>query len=1010
MTPAQLRSTFVAPFEALLALRDRLSDLFPNRRRAHRRTARLAVEEMEDRVVPALAVLATLSPPNSTVGSPVVITGSVSADQPMTNVQVTFAWGDGFTSTANYSGAPTTLVAVSSPAHAYSVPGSYPVTTTVTATYSGMSGGSGGSGGPIPTETTSTMTIETVNPGSGGSGGGPPGSSGGSGGPLPNVWVGSTPSVPEGGSGGIWVYRDGNTSQPLTVNLSFGPDDQSHPLAAWGADYTATASGGGSAALSSGGGTVSFAAGAPAVFLSLSALTDALIEGPEGFRTTVLAGAGYNVGLPTAVNVLLTDTTNHPPVVENFDAGSVVHGKKITINLGAHASDQDPGDTLTISIVTQPNKGTLVATQTPGVWEYTADPTYLGAVTFTYRANDGTANSNNGTVTITATNNDPGPLTNSDLLSEPGVYEGANGGTYVGVTAQAIDPDGDTVTYEVWDQDGFFQIVASGQNAGQITVKAGARIDYETSDGFCTIWVKASDSLGGFVVDYIDIPIFNVAPSKPTDTDNRLNRVAGFAEAGTSAKITAHSTDPGDAPNASCVRYSLDPNGNPGNMFEIDPVSGEVTVRDGASLGFAVPYYTITVVASDGNLTRSENFKIYPFLYWSDDAPDWSSVSQDDFADCWLIATIVSIAYDDPDWLDSLIATDPNDPLKFTVTLFNPDDNEWQDVEVDFNNDPYWEWYSEADGIWLAVLEKAFWNIGVELDFNMPQAAIPYLTGWSSSVSFIWGWDPVDGAYRTDWTDNAIYNFLDAARNNNDPADNSPVIAGSVHLDEFGEWYAWAMYGIYPHHAYTVGDVWTDNDGSWVTIRDPYGYRSPTLGESNGVVTLPFDDFVLIFTELGYASWLDGPGGNTGFDGMLDGMSQVTAARAPGATTGITVPAGAPSAFVGASANVIRDLSVVPGAGPTGAPGAVFAPPIIGLSLAGTSSNTSEVAAPSSFVEPLSGPGAQRAGSAPGSSATTEPAALAVPSVRSGAEADNLDEVLMRYAIALPGPLTGRAF
>src|SRR4030095_3564224 len=103
-----------------------------------------------------------------------------------------------------------------------------------------------------------------------------------------------------------------------------------------------------------------------------------------------------------------------------------------------------------------------------------------------------------------------------------------------------------------------------------------------------------------------------------------------------------------------------------------------------------------------------------------------------------------------------------------------------------------------------------------------------------------------------------------------------------------------------PHHAYTVGDVWTDGNGdSWVTIRDPYGYRSPTLGGSNGVVTLPFDDFVYIFTELGYASWLDGPGGNTGFDGMLDGASQVAVAPGVAVPMSIAVPLSTPSAFVG---------------------------------------------------------------------------------------------------------------
>jgi hypothetical protein len=117
------------------------------------------------------------------------------------------------------------------------------------------------------------------------------------------VWLGpDTQLLPEGASGGIWAYRSGgDTTQPLTVQLSFGSNGTADPLAAWNADYTLTGpsggSGGSSVSLGASGGTVTFGANETALFLNLRALRDNLVEGTEGFRVTVLdGGTNYQPG------------------------------------------------------------------------------------------------------------------------------------------------------------------------------------------------------------------------------------------------------------------------------------------------------------------------------------------------------------------------------------------------------------------------------------------------------------------------------------------------------------------------------------------------------------------------------------------------------------------------------------------------------------------------------------------------------------------------------------------
>jgi hypothetical protein len=61
------------------------------------------------------------------------------------------------------------------------------------------------------------------------------------------------------------------------------------------------------------------------------------------------------------------------------------------------ATDID-SSSLTYSIVTQPSHGTVTITNTAtGAYKYTPSANYNGADSFTFKANDGTADSNTAT-------------------------------------------------------------------------------------------------------------------------------------------------------------------------------------------------------------------------------------------------------------------------------------------------------------------------------------------------------------------------------------------------------------------------------------------------------------------------------------------------------------------------------------------------------------------------------------------------------------------------------------
>jgi hypothetical protein len=107
------------------------------------------------------------------------------------------------------------------------------------------------------------------------------------------------------------------------------------------------------------------------------------------------------------------------------------------------------------------------------------------------------------------------------------VTEGAATGTFVGITASAIDINGGKITYGLSnDADGAYQI---DSNTGIVSVKDGSRIDYETtSDHHQKITVSASDGTSNIFRDY-DVSIIDAPP-------NIVNVVHGQSYSATSGE------------------------------------------------------------------------------------------------------------------------------------------------------------------------------------------------------------------------------------------------------------------------------------------------------------------------------------------------------------------------------------------------------------------------------------------------------------------------------------------
>ena len=187
-------------------------------------------------------------------------------------------------------------------------------------------------------------------------------------------------------------------------------------------------------------------------------LTYAITAQPQHGQLSVISGAGltYTPDLNffgqdsfdfTASDGSLTSNTATVSInVTPVNDAPVANNQSITINedetraITLTASDVD-GDALTYSIVAGPTNGTLTGTA-PNV-TYTPDANYNGSDSFTFKANDGTVDSNVATITITINAINDAPVASGQSVT-------TNEDTAVGITLVATDVDaGTTLTYSI---------------------------------------------------------------------------------------------------------------------------------------------------------------------------------------------------------------------------------------------------------------------------------------------------------------------------------------------------------------------------------------------------------------------------------------------------------------------------------------------------------------------------------------------------------------------------------
>ena len=314
--------------------------------------------------------------------------------------------------------------------------------------------------------------------------------------------------------------------------------------------------------------------------------------GTDSFTYRASDGAANS----NVATVTLTVTEVDDPPVAVADGATVAEGGTVTILIGGAtsvlANDTDPENgALTAAVVTGPTNGTLTLNAN-GTFSYTHNGGETTTDSFTYRADDGTSNSNIVTVSIAVNPVNDAPVAVADRASV------LRGGTVTSLTGGATsvlanDTDAETDTLSA--------VLVAGPTNGTLTLNADGTFSYThdgssaTTDSFT---YRAHDGTVGSAVVTVSITVNPVNDAPVAVADG-----ATVAEGGTVTTLAGGAT--------SVLANDSDPDSDPMTAALVaGPAHGTLTLDDDGTFSYThdggeTTTDSFTYRADDGTLTSA---------------------------------------------------------------------------------------------------------------------------------------------------------------------------------------------------------------------------------------------------------------------------------------------------------------------------------------------------------------------------------------------------------------------
>ena len=255
-----------------------------------------------------------------------------------------------------------------------------------------------------------------------------------------NVILGVDPSGTDGFDAGLDIYAPPAPPSGLYAVSNVASDNHSSDYRASVGPHTFNLAVSGAAA----GSTVTYSWDSTGLSeLGSFTITDAL--GGIVLSSTDMTGT-TSVSLPQAapsVVITITPLVNEVPAANDDDV-TVTEDTPKTFSPLANDTDGN-GDTLTLSNLSTPSKGTV--TNDNGTLTYTPNANETGADSFTYDVSDGNGGSDTGTVNITIT-----PVNDAPTLPDADLFEGvqAGGSLVIGAAQNDNSVTRDDYVYFRW--------------------------------------------------------------------------------------------------------------------------------------------------------------------------------------------------------------------------------------------------------------------------------------------------------------------------------------------------------------------------------------------------------------------------------------------------------------------------------------------------------------------------------------------------------------------------------
>ncbi len=316
----------------------------------------------------------------------------------------------------------------------------------------------------------------------------------------------------------------------------------------------------------------------------------------ETNETTLTTGIGSGTEIFVAKFSNGSEPANRPPVA---DDQSVTTPEDTALAIILTASDPDPGDMLTFSIVSGPAHGTLSTDLPTPVYTPTAD--YTGPDSFTFRVHDGTVFSAAATVSISVEAvNDP-PVAQAQSVSTPE-------NVAVSLTLLANDVDDGILSYSIVDPPAH----------GTVSNPTGATVTYTPATNYVgpdSFTFRASDgvafsapALVTIAVDLATVPC-GALLSGAIGAAREIDRFTYRGQAGQIVTLALASTG----------GFSTNPGSSASATLTLVAPSGEIlgTLRSNSLNNFTLPatgIYELRVNATSPTRTGSYNLSVHCLL------------------------------------------------------------------------------------------------------------------------------------------------------------------------------------------------------------------------------------------------------------------------------------------------------------------------------------------------------------------------------------------------------------